>query len=131
MFEFKDGIFFFFFTAIPSISVSSTVLTQLPKDGGPVWFNHPLNDSVMIRHSVRRHVDVTAPNTLSYSFLTSQQKVHTVNTFVRADTLSKKKKILVIYISKCDNENVAVINILPGHWQLFFFSASRDFRRKR
>lgn len=86
--------FFFFFTAIPSISVSSTVLTQLPKDGGPVWFNHPLNDSVMIRHSVRRHVDVTAPNALSYSFLTSQQKVHTVNTFVRADTLSKKKKNL-------------------------------------
>lgn len=119
----------FFFTAIPSISVSSTVLTQLPKDGGPVWFNHPLNDSLMIRHSVRRHVDVTAPNTLSYSFLTSQQKVHTVNTFVRA--VQKKKKNLVIYISKCDNQTVAVINILPGHWQLFFFSASRDFRRKR
>lgn len=82
----------FFFTAIPSISVSSTVLTQLPKDRGPVWFNHPLNDSLMIRHSVRRHVDVTAPNTLSYSFLTSQQKVHTVNTFVRA--VQKKKKNL-------------------------------------
>lgn len=98
-----------FFTAIPSISVSSTVLTQLPKDGGPVWFNHPLTHSVMIRHSVRRHVDVTAPNTLSYpnSLLTSQQKVYAVNTFVRADTLSSytntKKKILVIYISKYDN----------------------------
>lgn len=44
-------------TVILSVSVSSTVLTQLPEDGEPAWFNHLLTHSMMITHTARRQVD--------------------------------------------------------------------------
>lgn len=44
-------------TVILSVSVSSTVLTQLSEDGELAWFNHPLTHSMMITHIARRQVD--------------------------------------------------------------------------
>lgn len=44
-------------TVILSVSVSSAVLTQLPEDGEPAWFNHPLTLGVMITHIARRQVE--------------------------------------------------------------------------
>lgn len=43
-------------TVILSVSVSSTVLTQLPEDGELARFNHPLTHNVMITHTARRQV---------------------------------------------------------------------------
>ena len=46
-------------TVILSVSMSSTVLTQLPEDGELAWFNHLLTHSTMITHThtARRRLD--------------------------------------------------------------------------